>query len=74
MQLFSIVPSTGFSGDNFLAIRIIFPLLIGLIAFNLNFGVGGSQQDYCSKDKIIHDDLLCLIREADTVPRNRSWF
>jgi len=60
MQMVTIVPSTGFSGDNFLAIRIIFPLLAGLIVFILNFGLGGCQYDYCSKDKIVHVYLLCL--------------
>ncbi len=60
MQLFTIVPSTGFSGDNFLAIRIIFPLLADLIVFNLNFGLGGCQYDYCSIDKYVHVYLLCL--------------
>jgi hypothetical protein len=53
-------PSTGFPGDNILTIRIIFPLLVGLIVFKLNFGLGGCQCNYCSKDKIAHDYLLCL--------------
>jgi hypothetical protein len=58
MQLFTIVPSTGFSGENFLAVKIVFSPLVGLIAFNLNFSSGGRQQNYCSKDEIVHDDLL----------------
>ena len=53
-------PLTGYSGDNFLAIRFIFPFFVGLIVFNLNFGLGRCQYDYCSKDKIVHDYLLCL--------------
>jgi len=75
MQLFTIVPSTGFSGDNFLSIRIIFPLLVGLIVFNLNFGLGGCQWDYCSKDKIVHDDLSFVFRSGSgNCALNRSRF
>jgi len=61
-MLFIIVanPLTGYSGDNFPATGFIFPLFVGLIVFNLNLGPGGCQYDYCSKDKIVHDYLLCL--------------
>jgi len=49
-----------FIGDPSPWLRFFTSVLFGQIVFDLSFCLGGCQSNYCTNDKMAHDDLLCL--------------